>query len=133
MPQRNSEVRNFVLSNISLTDFENRAKGRSALTFSSHDAAKLAHGLRITPAILESRRRSQPGGGFLLTIKSQLPLSVGTGRRRYTFDGGGGNLPAAGLGWKGATGNGRFPNNNSNERVRIAFCSASMLTHPCGA
>jgi len=24
----------------------------------------LAHGLRIAPAFLESRRRSQPGGGF---------------------------------------------------------------------
>jgi hypothetical protein len=33
-------------------------------TFSSRDAATLAHGLRITPAFLENRRRSQPGGGL---------------------------------------------------------------------
>jgi len=37
---------------------------RALLTFSSRDAATLASGLRITPAFLESRRRSQPGGGF---------------------------------------------------------------------
>jgi hypothetical protein len=30
-------------------------------------AAILASGLRITPAFLESRRRSQPGGGFFMS------------------------------------------------------------------
>jgi hypothetical protein len=40
------------------------ARVTSALTFSSRDAATLASGLHIKPAFLESRRRSQTGGGF---------------------------------------------------------------------
>jgi hypothetical protein len=43
-----------------------KPSGCAALTFSSPDAATLAHGLRITPAFLESRRRSRPGGGFFM-------------------------------------------------------------------
>jgi hypothetical protein len=40
------------------------------LTLSSPDAATLAHGLRITPAFLESRRRLQPGGGFFMPSRA---------------------------------------------------------------
>jgi hypothetical protein len=35
-------------------------------TVYSLDAATLTYGSRIKPTFLESRRRSQPGGGFLL-------------------------------------------------------------------
>jgi hypothetical protein len=45
------------------------------LTFYSQDAPTLVHGLRIRPAFLESRRRSQPGGGFF------MPLSMDYGRK----------------------------------------------------
>jgi hypothetical protein len=37
------------------------------IRFSLGLAAILASGLRITPAFLESRRRSQPGGGFFIS------------------------------------------------------------------
>jgi hypothetical protein len=40
----------------------------NAVTFCSHDATTLSIGLRITPAFLASRRRSQPGGGFRLAF-----------------------------------------------------------------
>jgi hypothetical protein len=48
-------------------------------------------------------------------------------------DGGGGNLSADGLGWNGVIGNGRLPCNSSKASCRIALCSASIFTHPCGA
>ena len=52
---------------------------------------------------------------------------------QWAVDGGGGNLFAEGLGWNGVIGNGRLPCSNSNANCRMAFCSASMLTQPCGA
>jgi hypothetical protein len=63
MPQRNSEVRNFVLSSASLVDFENRAKRRSVLTFCSPDAETVTTGfayhgpLSGKPSPISTRRR----------------------------------------------------------------------------
>jgi hypothetical protein len=60
--------------------------GPRPLTFSSHDAATLAGGLRITPAFLESRRRSQAGGGFLLQAWRRPCPSRHAWRRRSVVE-----------------------------------------------
>jgi hypothetical protein len=79
------------------------------------------------------RRRSRPHPAPSNAAAAPRPATARLGCFQRGIDGGGGNLFDEGLGWNGVIGNGRLPCSNSNANCRIAFCSVSMLTQPCGA